>query len=135
MFKQMSTVAVLALLMLPNYGWTADEALVREYMGKAEFRAEFESGIRNLGAISGKGQAFSQLANNIDFKTIEDAYSRALRDKLTDADIEALIKATAIPGIREAMKKQTQAVSGIAQIIVQEVEKAAKKAGMQNPGQ
>lgn len=137
MIKKISVAALIAFtsVVFPDTGRAADEALVREYMGKAEFRSEFEAGIRGLGSIYGKGRAFSQLADNIDYKRIEDAYFRSMRDKLTNADIQALIKAAEIPGIRDAMKKQTQAVSSVAQIIVQEVEAAAKKAGMQIPGQ
>jgi len=109
----------------------ADEKLVREYMAKAEFRNGIEMAIRGLNPNAGKSSSFSAFVGNINFAAIEDAYARALINKLTNLEVEALIKAIEIPGIKEAIKKQTQAATDVYQEITKEIEAAAAKAGMQ----
>lgn len=116
-----------------QHSYAADMVLVREYIKKSEFRSEMVKGIKQLKHASDKSAEFDNFVDNINFASIEDKYAQALASHLSNDDIHALLKSLEIPGLQEAYIRNGQAVASVYEVIVKEMESAAKKAGIPIP--
>ena len=92
---------VFCCFLLVSSAHAADESAARKFVKSSGFASDLSRTVKGYFSSAAADKALA----SFDFKALEEAYVKSLAKNLTNKELEALSKAYAIPGYREAMRK------------------------------
>jgi len=131
LMRSVVSLILFAVLLQATAAFAGSEALAREYVEKSGFVATLKASLEKVNP-NGSNKEFDALLTHINFDSIKKEYIKALARELNNEELSALIKSVEIPHLHDALLKQGRASLSITGFIYQEVEAAAKRAGLRD---
>jgi len=131
--KVLLNIMVFSLCSAATVAVAGSERLAREYVEKSNFVESLKAGINQINP-RGQNKNLNRLLEEINFKNIENLYSKALARELDDSELNALLQSLSIPGLHSALLKQGKVSAAISDDVFKEINAAGERLGMGSKG-